>query len=100
MHAPVDMLTKLKVLRHAMLSLLDRTVGTVKYVSAKQVIIALVKLAMKLRVHPDTTPPTKDPLHALHAHPECMPTLLVPQLAKIATVTHTNPKPMLQNVFQ
>ena len=40
LNAPVDLATKPKVPRHAMRCLLDPTVGTVKYVTVKQVIIA------------------------------------------------------------
>ena len=65
-----------------------------------QVIFAKVKPPIKLLARPDPTPPTKDPLHALNAHPERMPTLLVPKLVKIVTVIPTNPNPMLRNAFQ
>ena len=83
-----------------MLSLLDRTLGTVKYVNAKQVIIALVKPQTKPLAHPAPTPPTKDPLHALNARPVPIPTRLVPFRVKIVTLVPTNRNPMLRIVFQ
>ena len=52
------------------------------------------------RVNLDPTPPTKDPLFALNVHPERMPTLSVPQLAKIVILIPTNQHPMQQNAFQ
>ena len=100
LNAPVDLPTKPKVPRHAMRCLLDRTVGTVKYVNVKRVITAPAKPQTKPLARPDPTPPTKDPLHALNAHPERMPTLLVLYLAKIVNVIPTNPNPMLRNAFQ
>ena len=45
-------------------------------------------------------PLTKDPLHALNAHPARVPTLLVTKIAKIVTTIHTNRNSMLQNAFQ
>ena len=100
LNAPVDLATKPKVPRHAMLSLLDRTVGTVKYVNVKQVIIAPVKPPTKRLVILGRMQPVQNRLRALNAHPARMPTLLVPQLAKIVTVVPTNWNPMLRNAFQ
>ena len=82
-----------------MLYLLDRTVGTVKYVNAKQVIIAPAKpqtkpLVLLVRMQPD-----QNQFRVLNALPERMPTLLVPYLVKIATVIPINTNPMLQNAF-
>jgi hypothetical protein len=65
-----------------------------------QVIFAKVKPPIKPLARPDPTPPTKDPLHALNAHPERMPILLVPYLAKNVTLSPTNSNPMLRNAFQ
>ena len=42
----------------------------------------------------------KDLFHASPARLACMPTLLVPSLAKIVTTMLTNPNPMLRNAFQ
>ena len=94
-NAQLVLITKLKVLRRAMLSLLDRIVGTVKCVNAKQVIIALVKPQTKPLANLDPTPPTQDLLHALNVHPERMPTFPVLYHAKIVTTMLINPNPML-----
>ena len=99
-NAPVDLATKPKVPRHAMVFLLDRTVGTVKYVTVKQVIIAPVNPPTKPLVILGRMQPVQNPFHVLNAHPARMPALLVPQLAKIVTIMHTNPIPMLRNAFQ
>ena len=100
MNAPVDMLTKLRVLRHAMLSLLDRTVGTVKYVNVKQVIIAPVKLQTKRLVVLGRMQPVQNQFRVLNAHQARMRLFLVPKLAKIVTVIPTNLNPMLRNAFE
>ena len=100
LNAPLGLATRPKVPRHAMVFLLDPTVGTVKYVNVKQVIIAPVKPPTKQVVALDHMQPKKDPLHALNAHPENMRLLMVPQLATIATTMHTNRNPMLRNAFQ
>ena len=65
-----------------------------------QVISAKVKPPMKPLAYLDPMPPTKDPLPALNAHPERMPILLVPYLAKTVTMIPTNTNPMLRNAFQ
>ena len=39
-------------------------------------------------------------MHALNAHPERMPTLSVPKLAKLVALIPTNPNPMLRNALQ
>ena len=48
----------------------------------------------------DDTQQVRDQLHALIVHPERMPILLVPLIAKIVTTMHTSPTPMLRNAFQ
>ena len=83
-----------------MLSLLDRTVGTVKYVNVKRGITAPVKPQTKRLVFLGRTQSDQNQFRVLNALPERMPTLLVPYLAKLATVIPTNPNPMLQNAFQ
>jgi hypothetical protein len=65
-----------------------------------QDIFAKAKPPIKPLAHPDPTQPKKDPLHALNARPEHMPTLLVPYLVKIVTTMHTNQNPMRRNAFQ
>ena len=100
LNAPVDLPTKPKVPRHAMRCLLDPTGGTVHFEHVNPVISVKVKPQIKQLARPDPTPPTKEPLHALNAHPECMPTLLKPKLVKFVTVIPTNPNPMLRNAFQ
>ena len=80
--------------------LLVRTVGTVKYVNVKQVIIAPVKPPIKLRVLLVRMQPYQSQFRVLNAHPERMPILLVPHLAKIVALTPTNANPMLRNAFQ
>ena len=59
-----------------------------------------VKPPIKPLAPPDLTPPTKDLLNALNAHPERMPTLSVPKPAKIAILIPTNRNPMRRNAFQ
>ena len=100
LNAPLVLATQLKVPRHAMLSLLDLTVGTVKCVNVKRDITAPVKPPIKPLAHPDPTPPTKDPLHALNVHLERMPTCLAPLIVKTAILIPTNRNPMLRNAFQ
>jgi len=65
-----------------------------------QVIFVKVKPPIKLRAHPDPTPPTKDPLYALNVHLERMPTCLAPLIAKLVILIPTNTNPMLRNAFQ
>ena len=55
---------------------------------------------MKPLAHLDSTPPNQDPLRALNAHPERMPTLLGSSRVKSVTLIPTNPHPMLRNAFQ
>jgi hypothetical protein len=98
--APVDLATKPKVPRHAMLSLLDPTVGTVKCVNVKQVIFALAKPQTKLLVVLGRMQPDQNQFHVLNAHLARMPILLVPQLAKSVATMHTNPNLMLRNAFR
>ena len=80
--------------------LLDRTVGTVKYVNVKQVIIAPAKPHTKLLVLLVRMQSDQNQFRVLNALPERMPTLVVPYLVKIATVIPINTNPMLQNAFQ
>jgi hypothetical protein len=80
--------------------LLVRTVGTVKYVNVKQVIIAPVKPQIKLRVLLVRMQPDQNQFRVLNALPERMPTLLVPYLAKIVALIPTNGNPMLRNVLK
>ena len=98
-NAPLGLVTQLKVLRHAMQSLLDLTVGTVKFVNVKQVIIALVKLPIKLLVFLGRTPPKQDRLYALNVHPAHLPTQLAPLIVKTAMMIPTSRNPMLRNAF-
>jgi hypothetical protein len=100
LNAPVDLATQLKVPRHAMLSLLDRTVGTVKYVNVKQAIIAPVKPPTKRLVILDRMQPVQNQYRVLNVHRALLQHCLVPQLAKIVTMVPTNPNPMLRNAFQ
>ena len=65
-----------------------------------QDIIAKAKPPIKQLAHRDSTPPNQDPLPALNVLPERMPTPMVPHLAKIVAMTHTNRTPMLRNAFQ
>ena len=100
LNAPVDLATKPKVPRHAMRCLLDPTVGTVKYVNVKQVIIAPVKPPIKPLVILGRMQPVPNQFRVSNVRPERMPPLLVPQLAKIVTTIPTNRNPMRQNAFQ
>ena len=101
LNAPVGLPTKPKVPRHATRCLLDRTsVGTVKYVTVKQVIIAPVNPPTKRLVILGRMQPVQNQFRVLNAHPACTRPLLVPQLAKIATLIPTNPTPMLRHAFQ
>ena len=97
--APVDLATKPQVPRHAMLSLLDPTVGTVKCVNVKQVTFALAKPQIKLFVILGRMQPDQNQYPVLNAHLARMPILLVPLLAKSVVTMHTNRAPMLRNVF-
>jgi hypothetical protein len=99
-NAQLALATRPKVPRHAMVFLLVRTVGMVHFEHAKRVIFAKVKPPIKPLAYPDPTPPKQDPLHALNAHLECMPTLLVPYLVKIVTLIPINRNPMLRNVYK
>ena len=100
LHVQLALVTQLKVLRHAMLSLLVRTVGMALIENVIWVIFVKVKPPIKQLANLDPTPPTKDPLHASNARPECMPTFLVPKFAKTVVLIPTNRIPMLQNAFQ
>ena len=100
LNAPVDLPTLPKDPQHAMRCLLDRTVGTVKCVSVKQVIIARVKPPTKPLVILGRMQPVQNQFRVLNVHPERMPILLVPRLAKIVTLIPTNRNPMRLNAFQ
>ena len=80
--------------------LLDFTMLMVLQKNVTQDIFAKAKLPIKPRAHPDSTPPKKDPLPALNAHPERMLTLSVPKPAKIVILIPTNRHPMRRNAFQ
>ena len=99
-NAPVDLATKPKVPRHATRCRLDPTVGTVKYVTVKQVIIAPVNPPTKLLVFLGRMQPIQNQFRVLNVHPARTRPLLVPQLAKSVTTMHTNRNPMLQNAYQ
>jgi len=99
LNVPLDLATKPKVLRHAMLSLPDRTVGTAKCVNVKQVIFTKVKPQTKLFVILGRMQPDQNQYPVLNAHLARMPILLVPLLAKSVVTMHTNRTPMLRNVF-
>ena len=90
LNAPVDLATKPKVPRHAMVFLLDPTVGTVKYVTVKQVIIAPVNPPTKPLVILGRMQPVQNQFHVLNVHPGRMRLLLVPRLAMIVTLIPTN----------
>ena len=100
LNAPVDLAIKPKVPRHAMVFLLDPTVGTVKYVNVKQVIIAPVKPPTKRLVILGRMQPVQNQFRVLNVRPERMPTLSVPKPAKIAILIPTNRNPMRRNAFQ
>ena len=100
LNAPVDLPTKPKVPRHAMVFLLGPTVGTVKYVNVKQVIIAPVNLPTKRLVILGRMQPVQNQFHVLNVHPARTRPLLVPRLAKIVTTIPTNRNPMLRYAFQ
>ena len=74
--------------------------GMVLYENVIQVIIVKVKQQTKSNVYQDRMLQEQDPLHALNAHPERMPTLLGPTPVKSVTLIPTNPHPMLRNAFQ
>jgi DNA-binding helix-hairpin-helix protein with protein kinase domain len=67
---------KQKNQRVAMQCLRVLTISMVLQKNVIQVIFAKVKPPIKPLAHPDSTPPTKDPLPAMNAHLERMPTLL------------------------
>ena len=100
LNAPVDLATKPKVPRHAMVFLLDPTVGTVKCVNVKQVIIAPVKPPTKPLVILGRMQPVQNQFRVLNVHPGRMRLLLVPRLAKIVTLIPTNRNPMQRHAFQ
>ena len=100
LNAPVDLPTLPKDPQHAMRCLLDRTVGMVKYVTVKQVIIAPVNPPTKPLVILGRMQLVQNQFRVLNVHPERMRLLLVPQLATIATLIPTNRNPMLRNAFQ
>ena len=70
------------------------------FINAKKGIFVQVKPPMKPLAHPDPTPPKQDPLHALNAHLERMPTRWAPLIVKTAVMVPTNRVPMLRSVFQ
>jgi hypothetical protein len=92
--------TTQKVQQRATLFLPVPIIGTKKFVNAIPVIFVKVKPRIKQVVGPVSTPPTKDPLHALNAPLERMLILSVPYLVKIAMPMHTNRDSMLRNAFQ
>ena len=83
-----------------MLSLLVRTVGTVKCVNVKRGITAPVKPQTKQLVFLGRTQPDQNQFRVLNAHLARMPALLVPQRAKSVILIPTKRNPMLQNAFQ
>jgi hypothetical protein len=100
LYAPVDLATKPKVPRHAMVYPPDRTVGTVKCVNVQQVIIAPAKPPTKRLVILGRMQPVQNQSRVLNVHLERMRPLLALRLAKIVTTMHTNPNPMLRYAFQ
>ena len=100
LNAPVDLAIKPKVPRHAMVFLLDPTVGTEKYVNVKQAIIAPVKPQTKRLVVLGRMQPVQNQFRVLNVHPARTRPLLVPRLAKIVILIPTNRNPMLRNAFQ
>ena len=82
----MDLATMLNVRQHAMPSLLDLTVGTVKCVNVTPVIIALEKPQTKRLVILVHTPKTKDQFHATNAYLACMKTIPVQRNVKIAAL--------------
>ena len=100
LNAPVDLATKPKVPRHAMVFLLDPTVGTVKCVNVKQVIIAPANPPIKPLVILGRMQPKQARLHVSNAHLEHTPTRLAQLLVRCVTLIRTNPNPMLQNAFK
>ena len=100
LNAPVDLPTKPKVQQRAMRCLRDPTVGTVKYVNVKQVIIAPVKPPTKPLVILGRMQPVPNQFRVLNVRPERTRLLLVPQLAKIVTTMHINRNSMRRNAFQ
>ena len=98
-NAQLALATRPKVPRHATLSRLVRTVGTVKYVNVKRGITAPVKPQTKLLVILGRTQPDQNQSHVLNAHPARMPILLVPKFAKIVILIPTKRNPMLRNAF-
>jgi hypothetical protein len=71
-----------------------------QYENVILVIIAKVKRQTKLNVYQDPMLQEKGQFYVLNAHPERMPTLSVPKLAKIVKTMHTNQNPMLRYAFQ
>ena len=86
--------------RVATLFLLVFTILMVLLKDVTKDIIAPVKPPIKLRVLLVRMQPYQSQFRVLNAHPESMPTLLLPHLAKIVAVIPTNRNPMLQNAFQ
>jgi hypothetical protein len=99
-NVPLDSVIQPKVLRHAMLFLLVHTVGMVKFMNVKRVIIVKEKQQIKPPVNLDRTPPTKVLSHASNVHPARMPTHWAPLIVKTAVMIPTNQIPMLRSVFQ
>jgi len=83
-----------------MVFLLVHTVGMVKFVNVKRVIIVKEKQQTQPLANLDFTPLKKDPLHASNVHPARMPTRWAPLSVKTAMVIPTNRILMLRNAFQ
>ena len=94
-NAQLDLVTTPKVQQRAMRCHLVPTVGMAHFEHVKKDIFVKVKPPMKPLAHPDSTPPTMDPLLALNAHLARMPTLLVPAFVKLVILIPTNPTPKL-----
>jgi hypothetical protein len=99
-NVPLALVTEPKVLLRAMVFLLVRTVGTIKFVNVKLVIFAPEKPQTKPLVNLDRTQPKQVPSHALSVHP--VRTLLCPVLVPVIIVVtmNINENPMLPNAFQ
>jgi hypothetical protein len=91
-NAPLDLATKLKVLRRAMLCLLGRTVGTAQFMNVTKVIIAKEKPPIKPRVILDRMQPKQAQFYVLNVHRVHMLRVMHPQHAPNAMTMHTNQK--------
>jgi hypothetical protein len=69
-------------------------------VEQEDMLLILQEKLIAMIVLLDPTPPTKDPLHALNAHPVPTPTRLAPSRVKTVTRVPTNRNPILRNAFQ